>query len=220
MLYPGFDDEDRKHASAFAAQYLVGPLRDLHQQGGSVGYDDLLKIAITDHVPLNTLAERTLQGRAVGEMFKVIVALANAKPALASWNNAARIVAHEAGRQKVAGQRSKLWDAKAEFASVAHLWGALSIRGGFEPDAAEGLTLADDFETFLTESEVLREWGQAFKAPRADARPPLQEDVWRLDPAWIAKHPIRKKAKPGHVPHIALSGDYLALLRSAGQRIR
>lgn len=218
MLYPGLGEEDRKRAAAFTAQYLARPLRELHQQGGSIGYDDLLRIASTDQVPLNKLVDRTLHGRAVGEMFKVMIALAHTEPALASWNNAARIVSHEAKKKRAPSARSVLWAAKTEFATVAHLWGALSIRGDFTADAAEGLTLADDFESFLTESEVLREWGQRFTSPRVDARPPLQEEVWRVDPAWLAKHPIRKKARPGHLPHITLSDEHLGLLRSAGQR--
>ena len=218
MLYPGFEKEDRGRASAFAAQYLAGPLRELHQQGGSIGYDHLLRIATTGQVPLNNLTERALHGRAVGEMFKVMIALSNTRPALASWNNAARIVSHEARKHGAPSARSVLWAAKAEFGSVAHLWGALSIRGDFAADAAEGLTLADDFETFLTESEVVCDWGQTFKASRVNARPPLQEEVWRVDPVWLAKHPIRNKAKPGHVPHLTLSDEHLSLLRSAGQR--
>jgi hypothetical protein len=218
MLYPGLGAEDRNRAAAFTAQYLAGPLLELHQQGGSIGYDDLLRIATTDQVPLNKLVDRTLHGRAVGEMFKVMIALAHAEPALASWNNAARIVSHEAKKNRGPSARSMLWAAKAEFGPVAHLWGALSIRGDFVADVDAGLTLVDDFKTFLTESEVLREWGQTFRAPRVDAQPPLQEEVWRVDPAWLAKHPIRKKARPGHVPHITLSGEHLSLLRSAGQR--
>jgi hypothetical protein len=218
MLYPGQDESDRRRAAAWAAQYLVGPLRELHEQGGSITYDDLLRIATTEAAPLQDVDQRAMRGRATGEMFKVFIALAGAHPKLASWNNAARIVQHVAKQKGAPCGRSLLWHAKSEFASVAHLWAAWSIRERFAPDPSEDIELIDDFLTYLTESEVLREWGQTWKAPRANSLPPLPDDVWRLAPDWNPPRPIRKRARLGDVPLLTVSDELLGLLRSAGQR--
>jgi len=49
---------------------------------------------------------------------------------------------------------------------VAHLWGAWEIRGRQIVDAA-------DFQTFLTQAEDLRSWGQVWRPARAKSEPLL-----------------------------------------------
>jgi hypothetical protein len=44
------------------------------------------------------------------------------------WNNAIKIAELIAAREKTKGSRTEQWEAKSRFLSVAHLWGAWSIR--------------------------------------------------------------------------------------------
>jgi hypothetical protein len=90
MLYP--DEADAPKARAFAAQYLAGPIRRLHEAGGILPYDVLARILMDAGQPLTDFEERWWGGGATGEAFKAFFALANADPALASWNNAIKIV--------------------------------------------------------------------------------------------------------------------------------
>ena len=55
--------------------------------------------------------------------------------------------------------------AKKRFLTVAHLWGAYCIRGRkFEERGDLDYRYTDDFESFLTEADILRKWGQSWKA--------------------------------------------------------
>ena len=51
--------------------------------------------------------------------------------------------------------------------SVAHLWAAWCFREGkFELHPDVGYDGYADFQSFLTESEILRQWGRSWRAPR------------------------------------------------------
>ena len=52
-------------------------------------------------------------------------------------------------------------EAKRRFLSVAHLWGAYSIRGRKWQERVDlNYSFGDDVESFLAEAEILRRWGQ------------------------------------------------------------
>jgi hypothetical protein len=111
-------------------------------------------------------------------VFKAFFALANTDPALASWKHAIKIVQSTAKGFKVKGRRTKLLEAKDRFSSVAHLWGARSIREGRSfVDLEVGYDASADFQSFLAEAEILRQWGQTWRPIRAKSEPPLPPDV-------------------------------------------
>ena len=41
-----------------------------------------------------------------------------------------------------------------------------------------------DFQSFLAEAEILRQWGQTWQQRRATSEPPLPSEVWRVPGNW------------------------------------
>ena len=185
MLYPAMDEADARKARAYAAQYLASAFTRFREAGGIPPYEVLAFILMDAGQPLADLEERWRGGRATGEVFKAFFALANTDPALASWNNAIKVAELIAKSFKAKGARTDLWDAKRRFLSAAHLWAARSIREGqslLRPEV--GYDASADFQSFLTEAEILRQWGQSWRQPRAKSEPPLPPDVWRVPDKW------------------------------------
>ena len=85
MLYPNEGEAAKRRA--FAAQYLAEPIRRLEAAGGVLSYDDLLRIAKDAGGRLDDLDKRWWGGTAMGELFKVLFALAHHDLKRASWEN-------------------------------------------------------------------------------------------------------------------------------------
>ena len=218
MLYPGTDGKDPDNARAFTAQYLAKPLQSFHEAGHTLPYHSLARIAQDAGQPLTDLEKRWRGGTATGELFKALFVLANTNQALASWNNAVKIAELVARRTKSSGTRSHLWRERSQFLSVAHLWAAWCIRGGrFEEYPEVGYHGHDDFQSFLTEAEILRQWGQTWRPSRTKSTPPLPSDVWSVPDSWTP--PNRQPGWPntGMIPGMTLPADLLAKLRPAGR---
>ena len=101
---------------------------------------------------------------------------------------------------------------------MAHLWGAWCIREGrFSPRPDIGYDGYADFQSFLTEAEILRQWGQSWRHPRDKAEPPLPAEVWRVPEDW--RPPIRQPGWPatGMIPYLTLPEELLATLKPAGR---
>jgi hypothetical protein len=176
MLYPGVDNDDPLKARAFASQWLATPIRRFEEAGHKISRDDLLRIAMDAGQPLNDLDERWWDGTATGEVFKTLCALFNTDPALATWNNAIKIAKLVAARAGTSGSRSLLWEARRRFLSVAHLWAAWTIREAiFDPRPGLGYA---DFQSFLAEAEILRDFGQTWRPARANSKPLLPFNIW------------------------------------------
>ena len=159
MLYPNEGEDAQRRA--FAAHHLAEPIRRFEAVGGVLPYDDLLRIVKDGGARLDDLDQRWRGGTAMGELFKVLFALANHNPELASWEYAARIVEAYAAKAKDYGSRTFIMEAKRRFLSVAHLWGAYSIRGRKWQERVDvNYSFGDDVESFLAEAEILRRWGQ------------------------------------------------------------
>lgn len=217
MLYPG-DGSDRRKARAFAAQYLAEPLRQFHEAGGRLDYETLLKITTDAGEQLDDLDKRWSGGTATGGIFKAFFILAHTKPALASWNNAIEVTETVASREKVSGSRSSLWNLRSKFISVAHLWGAWSFRDSkFTSKPEIGYDGYADFQSFLTEAEILRRWGQSWCPARDKAKPPLPQDVWRVPDDWQPLDRQPDWPNTGKIPDLILPEDLLQSLKPAGR---
>lgn len=218
MLYPGTDGTDPRNARAFAAHYLAEPLRRFHEADHALPYDALKRIAHDSGQRLTDLDKRWWGGTATGDLFKALFVLATTNRTLASWDNAVKIFESAASRSKSSGSRSHLLEEKSRFLSVAHLWGAWSIREGrFEAHREVGYLGRHDFQSFLNETEILREWGQTWRPSRAKSRPPLPPDVWRVPDSWSP--PNRQPGWPdtGTIHSMTLPADLLAGLKPAGR---
>jgi hypothetical protein len=208
MLYPNEGEEAQRRA--FAAQCLAEPIRRLEAAGGLLAYDQLLRIVKDGGTRLDDLDERWWGGTVIGELFKVLFALANNHPERASWEYAARVVEAYAAKAKSSGSRTSIMEAEQRFLSVAHLWGAYAIRGRKwqeRPDVH--YSFADDVGSFLAEAENLRIWGQTWKVDVAKAKPVLPAEAWSLPENWTPAP--RKPGWPptGMIPDIRLSDDLL-----------
>ena len=218
MLYPATDEADPPKARAFASQFLAEPIRRLYDAGHTLTHDALLCIAMDANQRLTDLEERWWGGSLAGELFKTLFALANTDPALASWNNAIKIAELIATREKTNGSRTAQWDARSRFLSVAHLWGAWSIRKRqFLADPEVGYDGWANFQSFLAEAEILRRWGQTWRAPRATSEPPLPPDVWQVPEDWEPPTPQPGWPKTGMIPYLTLPEDLLLRLKPAGR---
>jgi hypothetical protein len=210
MLYPTTDELDPPKARAFAAHRFANLIRHLDEAGFSPSYEDLLRVVL-DQGETPDIADRWWGGASIGEVFKVLLILAETEAGLASWNNAIKYVELFAERNKVKGRRANLWEARRRFLSVAHLWGAWSFRERrfVRPEA----DWYSEFQLFLTQAEDLRVWGQTWQAPRAKSKPLLPADVWRAPDGWKAP-----KAWPDWPEtKFALDPEIVRVLRPAGR---
>ena len=218
MLYPGTAGADPIKARALASQVLAEPLRQFHQGGQTLSYDDLLRIATDGGQQLTDLGERIWGGSATGEVFKALFVLVRTDIALASWNNAIKIAELTATRYKASGSRTAAWDAIGRFLSVAHLWAAWCMRERqFVTYPDVGYDGYEDFQSFLTESEILRDFGQNWRPRRANGKPPLPEEVWRVPPGWAPLERQPGWPPTGRIPLLTLPRDLLADLKPTGR---
>jgi hypothetical protein len=225
MLYPRTDEADAAKARAFASQWLATPLERFHAAGYRLAYEQLAQISESAGEPLTDLAQRWWGGTATGELVKAYFALSctdfdlgRTNRPLASWNNAVRVVELAASRARARGSRTSFWEAKAYFQTVAHLWGAWSIREGkFEERPEVRYDGYAEFQSFLTEAEILRDWGQNLRLRREGATPALPAEVWRVPDDW---RPLPRQPdwpETGRIPYLALPADLLASLNPAGR---
>ena len=218
MLYPGADEASQRRARAFSAQYLAEPLRRFHEAGHSLPYEDLARIASDSGVPLDDIEKCWWDGSATGELFKVLFALAHTDPALASLGNATKLAETTAARHKVSGSRSSLYQARRRYGSVAHLWGAWSIRGRrFQWALSVGYEGWHDFQFFLAEAEVLRRWGRSWRPDRKGSKPPLPVRAWRVPEGWEPPESQPGWPRTGGIPGLTLPDDLLRDLREPGR---
>ena len=219
MLYPGLDDLDRRKAKAFSAHYLAKPIQRLYEAGGALSTESLVQIVMDSGERLDDVDKRWWGGTATGQIFKTLYALHNTDEALASWSNAIKIAGRVAAKQNVSGARSALWQERSRYLTVAHFWAAYCLREGrFSANPAVGYDLSIDFQFFLTEAEILRQWGQTWRPKRSKAKPPLPPDVWRTPENW--RPPTRKPGWPdtaGRVPAVTVPPDLLSDLMPAGR---
>jgi hypothetical protein len=218
MLYPGVDNDDRAKARAFAAWWLAVPLQHFHHAGHQLSYEALARITMDGGQLLEDLDDRWWGGTAIGELIKALFALRCTHETLASWSNAIKIAELVAASARAKGARSNYWEAKRRFLSVAHLWGAWSIReGNFQTRPEVGYDGYADFQSFLTEAEILRGWGQSWQQARDGSKPPLPPDVWCLPENW---EPLKRQPgwpATGKIPHLRLPAHLLAEAKPAGR---
>lgn len=209
MLYPGTDNNDPLKARAFASRWLARPIQCCEAAGHKISRDDLLRIAMDAGQRLDDLDERWWDGTATGQLFKTLCALFNTDPALATWNNAIKIAEVVAARARTSGSRSLLWKARHRFLSVAHLWAAWAIREAkFDTRPKRGYI---DFQLFLAEAEILRDFGQTWRSARAKSGSLLPLDIWKVPENWkpAIHHP--------EIPFFTLPEYLFSELKPAGR---
>jgi hypothetical protein len=216
MLYPGTDELETRKAAAFQSYLMAEPIRQLTAAGYKLPQDTLLHLVLHAGEPLEDLKKRWWQGTATGELLKTVFALYHTNPALASWNNAVTIAERVAGRKK--GARSMQWGARRRYLSVAHLWAAWCIREGqFKTCPEVGYDGYDDFQSFLTESEIIRHWAQSRLPARKNSTRLLPPDLWHVGEDW---HPLERKSgwpNTGQIPILMIAEDLIAGLKPAGR---
>lgn len=214
MLYPGEDESDRGKARAFASHYLAKPIRKFVEDGGSLNQESLLKLTTSGGERLDDLEKRWREGLWAGEILKAYFILSWNTPKQASWEKAIGYAVDAASIAKVSGVRSSFKKAQKQFETVAHLWGAWAIREGkFTHDPETGYEARIDFQAFLAESEILRDWGQNWKPGYAKAKTPLPANVWRVPDDW---HPPKREdgwPQIGVIPHMTFDEEYFGRLK-------
>jgi hypothetical protein len=137
---------------------------------------------------------------------------------LASWEYSARILEKYAASAKVAGSRTSIMAAKRCFLTVAHLWGAYSIRGReFRENVEADYNYADDFESFLTEAAILRKWGRTWQPNAAKAKSPLPAGAWAMPDTWTPAPRKPGWPRTGIIPDIVPPHDLPPLRGSPGR---
>jgi hypothetical protein len=218
MLYPGTEADDPQKARAFVSWWLAKPLSRYHQAGHRLPYEALMQIAVDGGVSLSDLDDRFRGGTATGEVLTVLWALFNTDRELASWSNAIKIAQPIAQNNRSEGSRTYQWGAKSRFRSSAHLWAAWCIREGRFGDRPDvGYDGYDDFQSFLAEAEILREWGQTWLPPRKNSWPFLPSDVWRVPETWRLPERQAGWPKTGMIPKLKVPDDTISKLKPAGR---
>jgi len=215
MLYPGSDDGECRKAKAFASQLLAAPISQSRGAGHDISYEVLAQLHGDGGEILVDLQKRWRGGLWTGDLFKVWYALAQSHQEFASLENAIRIAELSATRTGDSGVRSSFMQARKQFVTVAHLWAAWSIRdGSFVIKPEVGYNGFADFQAFLMESEILRDWGQNWRPNRAKAKPPLPAEMWRVPEDWLP--PARQAGWPEiGIPYLSIPEDLLTGLRPA-----
>ena len=188
MLYPGTDNDDPLKARAFASHWLATPIQRYEKAGHKISRDVLLRIAIDGGHELDDLGKRWRGGIATGELFKTLWALFNTDRALATWNNAI----------KIAELQRREPDKRFPFIAVG---GETSLSFGRPPLGSLGYPQCKfdtrpeqghaDFQLFLAEAEILRDFGQRWRPARANSEPLLPPDIWNVPENWrpAIRHP-------------------------------
>ncbi|WP_281020123.1 hypothetical protein [Minwuia sp. IMCC3060] len=217
MLYPGTGESERRKAATFTSGYLAQPLEEYYRRGGRLSEDQLRRIITSGGALIDDLQDRWWAGQATGEITKVLIALHNSDPALASWKSATSIVEQETGSARGTG-RSALMNYRRQFGSVSHLWAAWQLRGGrFAADELSGNSLAVDFQRFICEAERIRLWGQGFVPERAMAEPVFGPNMWAAPADWLAPLPYEQWPGEGWLPPIEAMAGQLQGLRPPGR---
>jgi hypothetical protein len=113
----------------------------------------------------------------------LLFALHGSDPERASWNAAAVLVEEHARDADFPTDKTTLLKCVKQFTSVLHFWGAFWVRGhGVVVDKDDPGASLNDWRRFLTEAEILRQWGQGTYAPRKPKKPFLPEKMWALPP--------------------------------------
>ena len=218
MLHPGESEADRKKAAAFAAHYLAEPIRRFREAGGMLTHEELFRLASDAGARLDDLESRWFDATATGELFKLLFALFNTAPRLASWGNAIKLAQPIAAKHGASNSRAKLQSARARFLSVAHLWGAWCIRDRRLASQLEvGYDGWHDFQFFLAEAEILRNWGQSWRPPRRKAKTPLPAEVWHVPDRWVPPESEPSWPPTGKVPVLTVPAELLTQLRRSGR---
>lgn len=216
MLYPDTSDTELRKRHAFTTQFLAEPIRRARADGYHPPYETIAMVAESCGEQLDDLETRIREGVWVGDLVKALYALSCSHQPLASWNNAANILERAAGCSS--GSRTGFMAAKKRFLTVAHLWCAWSIRDGkFKEILEVEYRYADDFQYFLAESEVIRDWGQTWKPARANAESPLSGEVYAIPEGWCEPEPQKGWPPVGIAPYLELPADLLEGLKPAGR---
>jgi hypothetical protein len=218
MLYPGEDGEEQEKAAEFAARYVNAAIQQHLDKGGELVPELQLRMEVDPNVRLDDFETRLWDGSVTGVLLQTLFELYQTDPDLASWENAIRLTERTAAKFKVSGSRTSLWSARSRFHTVAHLWAAWTIRDRqFQTQLEAGYDGVDDFQSFLTESEIIRHWGQTWRPRRANAKPLLPKEVWRVPEDWAP--PDRQPGWPrtGGIPGRTVPPELLAGLRKAGR---
>lgn len=187
MLYPGLDEQDvEKRKSHFGAE-----LRDIISDGMAMGVMEFpsqwVQHAVEyDRMP-NDVLQRMQKGTMVGQMVNFLWALHHHDPSRMSWSNAMKItikIQHQLGAPK---SERHLRDARDQFISVSHLWGAMWNLGfGGAYRRAEGQPKRRRVGMLLQASEVFADFGTSVSPIRSKSEPILPaEKLWRPAHGWM-----------------------------------
>lgn len=221
MLYPGLARAEHRKAKACAAKIVsyASWRYGVAEANERLSREHIWRLNL-EIIGAETrdVDERLFRGSIAGELLKAYFVLSEQNPAVASWENAIRIMERTTARDQARGSRTLCREALRDFKSVAHLWAAWTLRDRqFITDHTTGYDGWTDFQFLLAEAEILRDWGQHWRPPRAKAPTPLPEDVWRVPEAW--RPPDRQPGWPmtGAIPCMTLPGTLIAGLRPAGR---
>jgi hypothetical protein len=196
MLYPGASESDARKARAFASGHLVDPPQRLRDAGRTRPAESLFATVMDSDQDFTDLDQRWERGLATGQLMTIFFAHYCMEPETASWNSAITTLDAVLHAQ-AGGYKAALGEAKREFHSVAHLWGAWCIRAGQVETHADGGCDGDaDFESFLADSEILRDWGQTWRPRGKGSEPPLPLEVWSVPEGWSPQNGSRAGPRP------------------------
>ena len=159
------------------------------------------------------IKDRRYKGLAAGDQLKVLFAVAQTEPKLASWNAASRLVEWQTRKS-----RAYLYDARRVFLPAIHLWAAYILRDQrFHADESHDYRAIDDLHQFITEAMALLQWGTRFRLVREKARPTLNcqtVDFWIPRSDWSPPIPRPGWPRDGRLRSVSLGEDWLRRIRS------
>jgi hypothetical protein len=216
-----FPDDEAKRRAYIAGLWLgFYPKYEKAGRGEAVPRSVLLSVmeaASATTVERDEIADRRYKGLAAGEQLRVLFAIAQTEPKLASWNAAARLVGRQTGKS-----RAYLYEARHAFLPVIHLWAAYILRDRrFLADESRDYKAIDDLQMFIAEAMALLQWGTHFRLGRKKAEPPLNRqkvDFWTPPPDWSP--PIARPEWPrdGRLQAVSIGQDWIRRIRARPPR--
>lgn len=191
MLLPDVSVDGVREADSYIPETARKEFWPDINEGWRIGDPRLERLLATPGATLDDdeLAKCWQDGIAMGETYKMLFALMQKRPKLASWRSAMKLVEHIRKGTDLPGSHGYLSNVKTRYVSVAHLWAARLIQNRFEHIDDHWYNESDAFQWFLHDAEILRRVGGNFVAKRNGAEPLLDGDGWRVPDDWQPPQP-------------------------------
>lgn len=214
MLYP----DAARRAQAWKKGYLAEAIKHYLANGGVVPPDWIDRYFFEPRTDLHDIKKRWKNGLGTGNVLKYLRAIFNHDPALASWNNAEKLVRHAIQQRGESISLSSLRSWRPRYMPVAHLWATWSLWDGlYGVNETVGSNAYSHLCFFVSEAEQLRIWGQNTAPIHGSSEAHLPANMWKAPEGWEPPKFPPEWPRNKEFSELLISAEEAALLKPAGR---